>query len=42
MTFRSECILRMINSEKYKLGSILMKILQNYLKQGLKKRILAL
>ncbi len=44
MTFRSECILRMVNYEKYKLGNvtILMKILQNYLKQGSKNRILAL
>jgi hypothetical protein len=34
----------MINFEKYKLGdvTILMKILQNHLKQGLKKRILTL
>ncbi len=40
MTFRSECILRIVNFEKYKLGNvtILMKILQNYLKQDLKKK----
>lgn len=44
ITFRSKCILRMVNFEKYKLGNvtILMKILQNDLKQGFKNKILAL